>query len=364
MISKEIYNEIREESLSGRYITLEDVMPFYAAKLKSNSLEVLGKSVEERLIHAITFGSGPIKILMWSQMHGNESTTTKALLDLLNYLNSDQPNANFILSKCTLKVIPILNPDGAHAYTRVNANQIDLNRDAQDRSQPESLLLRSLFDAFQPDYCFNLHDQRTIFNVGETSKPATVSFLAPAFNTARSINESRQKSMQLIVAMNQQLQKLIPGQVGRYDDTFNSNCVGDTFQMQGVPTILFEAGHFKEDYRREHTRAYIYQALLTAINTISENKIDHFSRDDYFEIPENQKLFFDVLIRNANKVNAKYKQDVGIFFKETLVDGEIQFVPYIEKIGDLSMFFGHENFDCSLEKDTNELKESTIWNML
>jgi len=108
---------------------------------------------------------------MWSQMHGNESTTTKAVIDLLNYLKHDSVNALEIANQCTLKIIPILNPDGARDYTRVNANQIDLNRDAQDLTQPESRILKEEYDYFRPDFCFNLHDQRTIFNVGKTNKP-------------------------------------------------------------------------------------------------------------------------------------------------------------------------------------------------
>jgi hypothetical protein len=41
--------------------------------------------------------------------------------------------------------------------------------------------------------------------------------------------------------------KYIPGQVSRFDDGFNINCIGDKFQSH-VPTILFEAGHFQDDY--------------------------------------------------------------------------------------------------------------------
>ena len=69
---------------------------------------------------------------MWSQMHGNESTTTKALFDVFNTLISNNPIIKHILNACTLYIIPILNPDGAEAYTRVNANAVDLNRDAQE----------------------------------------------------------------------------------------------------------------------------------------------------------------------------------------------------------------------------------------
>jgi murein tripeptide amidase MpaA len=54
----------------------------------------------------------------------------------------------------------MLNPDGADMYTRLNANEVDLNRDSQNLTQPESKVLREIFDLFQPHYCFNLHDQQ------------------------------------------------------------------------------------------------------------------------------------------------------------------------------------------------------------
>ena len=67
-------------------------------------------------------------------MHGNESTTTKAVIDLVNLLikNYDSDSVTNLLNRCTLHIIPMLNPDGADAYTRVNANSVDLNRDAQN----------------------------------------------------------------------------------------------------------------------------------------------------------------------------------------------------------------------------------------
>lgn len=44
---------------------------------------------------------------------------------------------------------------------------------------------------------FNLHDQRTIFNVGQTAKPATLSFLAPSYNVEEDVNEVREKRWEL-----------------------------------------------------------------------------------------------------------------------------------------------------------------------
>jgi hypothetical protein len=33
----------------------------------------------------------------------------------------------------------------------------------------------------------------------------------------------------------------------------------------GVPTLLFEAGHFEGDYQREITRKYIFIALISSL---------------------------------------------------------------------------------------------------
>ncbi len=352
------YLSIKEKSVLGRYVVNENIDGFLE-KIKGNfEVEIVGKSVLGLPIKSILFGTGPKKILMWSQMHGNESTTTKAVLDLINYLNSDRPKAETVLKKCTITIIPILNPDGAAAFTRVNANAVDLNRDAQQRTQPESRALRSVFQEFQPDYCFNLHDQRTIFNVGDTSKPATLSFLAPAHDEIRSVSPARSLSMKLIVAMNRMVQKQIPGQVGRYDDAFNANCVGDTFQMTGIPTVLFEAGHYPDDYERERTREYIFQALMTALHAIGKKKVSELDPSEYFLIPENQKKYFDVLIRNAYIIDQSLKKGdaIGILYVETLNNETIDFVPKIDKTGSLDGYYGHKTYNCLIDSDLKALK--------
>lgn len=304
----------------------------------------IGNSVNGEPIYAFSVGNGRKKVLMWSQMHGNESTTTKAVWDMVNFLRSDEDLAKTILEQCTLMIVPMLNPDGAKVYTRENINQVDLNRDAQALSQPESRALRKLFEDFGPDFCFNLHDQRTLFSAGNTDKPATISFLSPASNEQRDFTPAREIAMKIIVAMNDMLQKVIPGQVGRYDDGFNDNCVGDAFQMTGAPTILFEAGHYPKDYGRETTRGYIFLSLLEALKVIATDKIKEFEVDGYFQIPENEKLFMDILVKNPQAINPDFEKDdaVGIRFKEILAGEKIIFEPEIAEIGPLDGLFGHE----------------------
>ena len=242
----------------------------------------------------------------------------------------------------------MLNPDGATLYTRANANEIDLNRDSQDLTQPESKLLRAVFEEFQPDYCYNLHDQRTIFGVANTGKPATVSFLAPSYNQEREVNDSRLKAINLIASMSAVLQDFIPGQIGRFDDSFNINCIGDTFQYLGVPTILFEAGHFPGDYQREITRKYIFIALISSFVTLNENVIDVNKLSDYLNIPQNKVIFYDLIYKKViiNYDGIEKITNFAAQYKEELVNGKINFNAYIAKIDELGEFFGHEEFDA------------------
>ncbi|WP_394748720.1 M14 family metallopeptidase [Spongiimicrobium salis] len=360
-IPRSKYLKFKEESIQGRYVVNAQILAYLENVPSNFKVETIGYSVLKKPIKMLTIGSGEQKILMWSQMHGNESTTTKATLDLINFLKEDSNFSKLIKKACTLKIILMLNPDGAEVYTRVNANEVDLNRDAQNQTQPESSVLKKVFDDFQPDFCFNLHGQRTIFNVGDSPKSATVSFLTPAFDAERNLSESRERSMKLIAAMNTLLQKEIPGQVGRYDDGFNANCVGDTFQMANVPTILFEAGHFPGDYDREKTREFIWLTLMEACRVIAEKEIHRYDVERYFEIPDNNKLFFDILIHHANALHEKYKEgeSVGVLFQEKLVNGAIDFVPKIEKVGDLSMYFGHKVFNGLVNKDLEDIQENS-----
>lgn len=339
------FKKYKTQELQGRYITPEKIHPLLLKMATDFELKVLGESENKVPIHGIKLGTGAKRLLFWSQMHGNESTTTKALFDFINtLLDTTNTYSQEILSQCTLYMIPMLNPDGANLYTRLNYNTVDLNRDAQDLSQRESVILHDLIAQLKPDVAFNLHGQRTIFSAGTTNKTATMSFLSAAGDKERSITPDRKIAMDIIQIINTYLQQVIPGQVGRYDDGFNINCVGDTLANKGIPAILFEAGHYPGDYDREITRQFVYYGLLTSVYYIATNPLDGSGYEGYFEIPENDKLFYDYIIRNAI-INDK-KVDVAIQYEEKLMKKSLEFIPKIAAIGDLSSFYGHKEVDA------------------
>ena len=348
MDSLQLATEYLEPKLKGKYIHLDVIFPLLESFKNVFEITEIGKSVQQRPIHQVKIGTGKTKILMWSQMHGNEPTTTKGLFDFFNFLSKDSELAQQIKNKYTLLCIPMLNPDGAFAYTRENANSVDLNRDAYLASQPEMKLLRILYEEFKPDYCYNLHDQRTIFGTEGFNLPATMSFLAPAFNNDRDYNEVRMKAIVIINKMNRVLQEYIPYQIGRFDDSYNVNCTGDYFTTQNTPTILFEAGHFQMDYGRDESRKYVFISLLSSLLDNYENVIVDNELDNYLRIPQNNKRFFDFIYKNVKIIDNSVEKIINFAaqYVEVLENNEIYFKAKISKVSDLEEYSGHTEYDC------------------
>ncbi|MDV7188288.1 M14 family zinc carboxypeptidase [Lutibacter sp. TH_r2] len=336
------YKENFENNLSGRRILFTDIEALLNTLPSSYHKKIIGNSENGIPIYQISIGSGKTKVLIWSQMHGNESTGTKAMFDLFKFLADNNTIAKTILNNCELVFIPLLNPDGAIRFTRENANGIDLNRDAVDRLAVESNILRNVLDNFNPQFCFNLHDQRSIFNPENSPNPATLSFLAPSISEERELTNGRIETMSVIVAINKMLQKLIPGQIGRYTDEFYPTATGDNFQKLGHNTILFEAGHFPDDYDREKTREYNFYAMLQGLYFLATaNSFTDYK--DYFNIPNNDKKYLDIIYRNL-KIPVENKiaiTDIGIQFKFKVLENKLHMYKAIETTGNLSKYYAN-----------------------
>jgi hypothetical protein len=336
-----IYASQKENTLHGKWITYKDIKKLFSKYAPKFDVSQIGTSEAHQPIMQLKIGSGAKKILLWSQMHGNESTGTKAMFDLLNcIITSSEATFSKILEECTLVFIPMLNPDGAQAYTRVNANEVDLNRDAVNRVAKESKLLRSVLENFNPKFCFNLHDQRTIFGVEGTKNPATISFLAPSEEVTRALTKGRTETMNVIVSMNKMLQNIIPNFVGRYTDEFYPTATGDNFQKLGFNTILIESGHYPDDYEREISRKYTFFSILQGIHHIA-NTFSFDTYQEYFDIPNNDKIFYDVIHRYSDS-----KNDIAYQYQDKIIEGKL--TSKLNKVADNSLVskFGHTEIFC------------------
>ena len=233
----ETYSKYKEPTLDKRRIKHHQIQPLIQ-KFKDNpkfQVNKVGESIEGRGLHLISIGSGSINIFLWSQMHGNEPTATLAIFDILNFLDAPEfkEEKEEILANLRLHFLPMLNPDGAEVYQRRNTLGIDINRDALRLQSPEGRTLKRVRDSLDADFGFNLHDQSTYYNAELTDKPATISYLATAFNYEKDINEVRSNAMKVIVYMNNIIQKYAPGQVGRYSDDLNLGLLVTTLPNGG-----------------------------------------------------------------------------------------------------------------------------------
>jgi len=341
----------------NRYILPEKLFSFLNINFSEN-IKLLGKSVLGQPIYLFSIGKGKINVLAWSQMHGNESTASLAMLDFLYSMNENTELVDSIFEKITLDFIFMLNPDGSKKWTRTNALDIDLNRDFLREESPEIKILKNLSKEKIYHYALNLHDQRTIFTT-DGLHPATLSFLSPSFDIDRNINDTRKKSMAVISHIYSYLNKKIHNCIGRYSDEFYPNSTGDNFTLAGIPTILFEGGHSEGDYLRKKTRKYYTIALCEALFAISFLKSDTLGYEKYFDIPENKQSHYDLIYRNVNLcLESKQVVDIAVQYKEIINNGdaEISFVPIVMKIGDLKHKKTWKEIDATNKKFVSDNK--------
>lgn len=328
-------------------------------------VQEIGKSFEGRPIRLIKIGSGDVKIMLWSQMHGDESTATMAIADIFSYFASDadENEKKDLFSKITLLFIPILNPDGAERHQRRTAQYIDLNRDAIALVTPEARILKNIQNEFQPDFGFNLHDQE-LSTVKGTKEISAIAFLAPAMDEEKSDNEVRIEAKKLAAFLTEIMMEFVPGKITRYDDGYEPRAFGDSIQTWGTSTVLIESGHTIGDPEKFFIRKLNAVGLLSAFYAIASGEYKNSNIATYEKLPGNSERAYDLIIRN---ILIKYKNghttpaDLGISFQ---VDTHTTDTPVLFEVGDLSPLVGLREFDGEGKLvDEEDLKIESEFNL-
>jgi hypothetical protein len=318
---------------AGRYIIPEE----YHARLQALGLasERIGRSFEGNPLELYKIGSGSKKVLIWSQMHGNEPTGTLSMLDILTNHTSDLTK----FENLTIYYLPMLNPDGALRFTRRNAQELDINRDARDLSTPEGKILMEAIEKFQPELCLNLHDQRTCFSAGEGSVPAVFAVLAPSAGNEQPSNEARKKAIGLL---NAALIDLLPNEnISRFTDEYYPTAFGDRLQAQGFSNILLEAGARYADKNRLESRELMGRCILSIIKHLSRN--NYAESNAYDSLPLNKEILEDIILRSVIwKVGDKtWNGQLALRRTESVVNGTITYGIKMVDQGDLAHKFCH-----------------------
>ncbi|MCW8127122.1 M14 family metallopeptidase [Microbulbifer halophilus] len=346
MADPQTYADYRQPGLDKPSIRQADMLPLIDRWQSSPLLDVreIARSYEGRPIYRIGIGRGDTRVMLWSQMHGDEPTATAALFDLLNYITAPEQadwRAGW-MDKLSLVIVPMLNPDGAERDIRHNAQSFDVNRDAKALQSPEGRALMAQARSFKPHFGFNLHDQNRHYGVGDSGRMATISVLAPPFNEAREVNDSRRYAMQLIGALAGVVEPVIGGHLARYDDTYAYRAFGDTFSEMGISTILIESGAHPDDPNRQVARRMNFEMLVAAIDNIASGSYREIPEAAYREIPLNRDdAIVDVKIRGMKTLDgdAGYMTDLAINRRGDTAS--------VIDVGDLSNLHGAFSFDAS-----------------
>jgi murein DD-endopeptidase MepM/ murein hydrolase activator NlpD len=107
---------------------LADVSPAPTPAPAEDAGKVIGQSVQGRPIVAHRIGDGPIKVVLVGNIHGEFEANTYTLAQhLLAYF---QAHPGEVPTNVSLWIIPTMNPDGLALGQRWNADNVDLNRNA------------------------------------------------------------------------------------------------------------------------------------------------------------------------------------------------------------------------------------------
>jgi hypothetical protein len=351
----ETYATYRMAEIVSRRFTQADMLGWLESFRSMNLFTTipLGQSAEGRTISLLRLGTGSVKVLLWSQMHGDEPTATMALLDMLNFLARarDHVVSRTILDALSLLIIPMVNPDGAERFQRRTAQSIDMNRDALTLETPEAHILKETRDAYQPHFGFNLHDQDPRYTVGNSKNVSAVALLAPAFDESRSDNDIRLAAKNVASVFASVMQEFIPGHVSKYDDAFEPRAFGDNIQKWGTSTVLVESGGWPDDREKMFVRKLNYVGLLASLHAIATGTYQQANLIAYEGLPFNTKYLYDVILRNAQlKTNDQVpavRVDIGINLEEesNVESGRVELVGKIVDIGDLSIFGAFQEVD-------------------
>jgi hypothetical protein len=346
-------SSLRHADLVNRLQALSRELP------SITKLESVGRSTEGREIYLLTLGNGPQRILLWSQMHGDEATATSALLDLAKYLGVHQGEAWVaeILRKYTLLCVPMLNPDGAEHGQRRNAQGIDINRDARVLQTPEGRLLKALRDRYNPFLGFNLHNQNSLTTVGDTGEVATIALLAVAsdppathLENSKNVPAAQQRlTKQITAVLFEALSPFVYGHISRYDEDFNPRAFGDNLTLWGTPIVLIESGGNPAGQPANFGVKLNFVGLLAVLNSLATGRIQNANPAVFDALKMNSDTpIFDLILRGGWICSGTgiplFRGDVAI--RDDL-RGEAGGQAIIADVGDLGVYKAHEAVDCS-----------------
>lgn len=198
------------------------------------------------------------RLLVLCRQHGDEPASTEAVLHLIHSLASGgDPALRSELTHVTLYFVPMINPDGAGAGTRVNGVGADLNRDWGLFTQPETREVANAAKLIRPALIIDAHnwDGDDEYNADCLEIPREMET-----NFGRAAHQMQQQSVRDLAACGYAVHPTAWGEGS------NPHLAHRWFTHQNTPSLLVET-HFgspadRADFER---REGMYTALVHSL---------------------------------------------------------------------------------------------------
>jgi hypothetical protein len=178
---------------------LQTITAIDAASPRVSAVSI-GRSVRGRHIALVAVhDSGTVfgqtkRVMVICRQHGDEEAPTEAMLALIRHLAFTQGEPErALLRRVTLIIIPMVNPDAAESGGRRNARGVDLNRNWQTLSEPETRAVEAAFLQWRPDVFIDCHELPR-----SSSKPAYQTNFVQAIGPCSAVPEVVGKTSMLL----------------------------------------------------------------------------------------------------------------------------------------------------------------------
>ncbi len=233
-------------------------------------ISLAGTSVEGRPIHLVrlaypqppsdeAIAEGQAVLIIGSQ-HGNEPAGREAALQSLRNLAFTQEQELLdILTRMTVLFVPSANPDGRVANTRVNADQVDVNRDHLALVSPEARAIAQIIRDLQPDLVVDAHERPTGTTPDvELLWPRNLNVYGPVRSLSRELVEDQLFGDLAGSGRSVALYSPAPGGAGNENETILRNSVG----LRHSLGLLVEAAGSRPAVERVAVHLEVFRSVL------------------------------------------------------------------------------------------------------
>ena len=138
-----------------------------AASAEGVTYRQLGETLEGQPIDCLEMGDGPTQVWLYARQHPGESMAEWWMEGALEKLTDPaDPHARLLRQKCTLHIVPNMNPDGScRGHLRTNSVGTNLNREWHEPSaerSPEVLCVRNAMDESGVHWAMDVHGDEAI----------------------------------------------------------------------------------------------------------------------------------------------------------------------------------------------------------